>query len=197
MTIVSSAPAPVLGSQTAKASPPRNVGRRLAVSVPATAIMFAVLGPLMGAVIVWTLLVLIPTLAAVQDVVLVFEIVTRGGPAAVEIAYASAVVPAAMTGAVVALLSPYSASREQFLLVVAPVGALTTYAFAAWFRPEEHAFGTPLFLAMVGAGTAILCTSVAHRWPLGRPVRESPRARRDRLSRERAARLRADREPLF
>jgi hypothetical protein len=170
----------------------RDVGRHLTMSVPATTIIFALLGPLLGGVIAWVLLVVIPTLAAVQDLVRVAGIIGAALPIALATAYA-AIAPAATTGAVVALLSPFSVPREQFMAGVASTGAFTAFTYATLFRPDD-AFGTPLFISMMGAGTAILCTMATSRWPLMRT--ESRRRRRDRLARERAARLKAQREGL-
>jgi hypothetical protein len=168
----------------------RDAIRRLGVSVPATAIAFALLAPLMGALITWTLLVVIPTLAAVKDVAAVLDVAMKALPAATVLAYAHAAIPAALTGAFVALLSPFSPNREQFIAGVGAIGAMTMYLQAELV--PDNLLPTPLFLAIVGCGTAILCTMTCHHWPLGRLTARE--ARRDRLARERAARLKADRE---
>ena len=168
----------------------RDAVRRLGFSVPATAIVFGLLAPLMGALITWTLLVVIPTLAAVKDVAAVIDVAIRALPGATVLAYANAAVPAAVAGAFIALLSPFSPNREQFVAGVGAIGAMTMYLQAELVA--DGLLPTPLFLAIVGAGTAILCTMTCHQWPLGRLT---PReARRDRLARARAERLKADRE---
>jgi peptidoglycan/LPS O-acetylase OafA/YrhL len=164
---------------------------RLGVSVPATAVAFALLAPLMGALLTWTLLVVIPTLAAVKDVGAVAQVAMEALPGATKAAYIHAVIPATLAGALIALLSPFSPNREQFIAGVGAVGAFAIYAKAEFLG--DPSLPTPLFLAIVGAATAILCTMTCHHWPLGRlSARE---ARRDRLSRERAARLKAERNP--
>lgn len=164
---------------------------RLGLSVPATALAFAVLGPLVGALITWTLLTVIPTLAAVKDVGVVAQVAMEALPRATASAYSHAVIPAILAGAVIALLSPFSPNREQFIAGVGAVGAFAIYVEAEFLG--DPSLPTPLFLAIVGAGTAILCTMTCHHWPLGRlSARE---ARRDRMARERAARLKAERAP--
>lgn len=164
---------------------------RLAVSVPATAVAFALLAPLIGALLTWTLLTVIPTLAAVKDVSAVAQVAMETLPGATLTAYTHAVIPAILAGAMIALLSPFSPNREQFVAGVGAVGAFAIYAEAELLG--DPALPTPLFLAIIGAATAVLCTMSCHHWPLGRL---SPReARRDQLARERAARLKAERIP--
>ncbi|HEV7692678.1 MAG TPA: hypothetical protein VGO52_17705, partial [Hyphomonadaceae bacterium] len=164
---------------------------RLGVSVPATAVAFALLAPLIGALLTWTLLTVIPTLAAVKDVGAVAQVAMEALPRATVTAYSHAVIPAILAGAMIALLSPFSPNREQFIAGVGAVGAFAIYAEAELLG--DPSLPTPLFLAIVGAATAILCTMTCHHWPLCRlSARE---ARRDRLARERAARLKAERIP--
>lgn len=162
---------------------------RLGVSVPATAVAFALLAPLIGALLTWTLLTVIPTLAAVKDVGAVAQVAMEALPRATVTAYSHAVIPAILAGAMIALLSPFSPNREQFVAGVGAVGAFAIYIEAELLG--DTSLPTPLFLAIVGAATAILCTMTCHHWPLGRlSARE---ARRDKLARERAARLKAER----
>jgi peptidoglycan/LPS O-acetylase OafA/YrhL len=164
---------------------------RLGISVPATAVAFALLAPLMGALITWTLLTVIPTLAAVKDVIAVAQTAAEALPRATVTAYSHAVIPATLAGAMIALLSPFSPNREQFIAGGGAVGAFAIYVEAELLG--DSSLPTPLFLAIVGAATAILCTMTCHHWPLGRlSARE---ARRDRMARERAARLKAERAP--
>ena len=164
---------------------------RLGISVPATAVAFALLAPLMGALITWTLLTVIPTLAAVKDVIAVAQTAAEALPRATVTAYSHAVIPATLAGAMIALLSPFSPNREQFVAGVGAIGAFAIYVEAELLG--DSSLPTPLFLAIVGAATAILCTMTCHHWPLGRlSARE---ARRDRMARERAARLKAERAP--
>jgi peptidoglycan/LPS O-acetylase OafA/YrhL len=164
---------------------------RLGVSIPATAVAFALLAPLIGALLTWTLLTVIPTLAAVKDVGAVAQVAMEALPRATVTAYSHAVIPAILAGAMIALLSPFSPNREQFIAGVGAVGAFAIYVEAELLG--DPALPTPLFLAIVGAATAILCTMTCHHWPLCRlSARE---ARRDRLARERAARLKAERTP--
>jgi peptidoglycan/LPS O-acetylase OafA/YrhL len=164
---------------------------RLGVSVPATAVAFALLAPLMGALLTWTLLTVIPTLAAVKDVGAVAQVAMEALPRATATAYTHAVIPAILAGAMIALLSPFSPNREQFIAGVGAVGAFAIYVEAELLG--DPSLPTPLFLAIIGSATAILCTMTCHHWPLGRlSARE---ARRDRLARERAARLKAERIP--
>jgi hypothetical protein len=169
----------------------REAVARLGVSVPATAVAFALLAPLMGALLTWTLLTVIPTLAAVRDVGAVAQVAMEALPRATVTAYSHAVIPAILAGAMIALLSPFSPNREQFIAGVGAVGAFAIYAEAELLG--DPALPTPLFLAIVGAATAILCTMTCHHWPLCRlSARE---ARRARLAQERAARLKAERIP--
>jgi hypothetical protein len=168
----------------------REAVRRLGVSIPATAIAFGLLAPLIGAVITWTLLVVIPTLAAVKDVGAVVQVAVEALPGATVLAYAHAAIPAALTGAFVALLSPFSPNREQFIAGVGAIGAFSMYLVAE--LAANQSLPTPTFLAIIGAATAILCTMTCHHWPLMRLTARA--AHRERLARERAARLKAERD---
>jgi hypothetical protein len=179
------------------AMPPRwrkEAVARLGVSVPATAVVFGLLAPLMGALLTWTLLTVIPTLGVVKDVGVVAQVAMEALPRATVAAYTHAVIPSVLGGAMIAVLSPFSPTREQFIAGVGALGVVGGYGIhLAAEVVGDTSLPTPLFLAIMGAATAILCTMTCHHWPLARmSARE---ARRDQLARARAARLLAERIP--
>src|SRR5262245_44456078 len=103
---------------------------RLGVSIPATAVAFALLAPLIGALLTWSLLAVIPTLASVEDVRAVTQVALQALPNATVAAYTHAVIPATLAGAMIALFSPFSPNREQFIAGVGAVGAFAIYVEA-------------------------------------------------------------------
>jgi hypothetical protein len=161
------------------------VAAHLAVSVPMTALIFGALGPAIG-----TFLLFLPGLVAKPDgapfigFLLYFFGYRFGGPAAIA------------TGALIAIISPFIGSSKLFRLLGILAGAAAEIVWLSLLVGTSSVVGL-LFLAVIGAASAAICTQIVWNWPLRRDNSlESRTRRRDRLAKARAQRLRRESEVI-
>jgi hypothetical protein len=150
-------------------------------------VTFALLGPLVGCTLIWGsafVAMICQTIITPVFFLPMAWIVMN----ALAWAYVLAAIPAAITGLWVALLSPFAPERSRLLAGAAAIGAVTTFVCSFFAPPAPGLLGGPLFLALVGAVSAFLCT-----WLFQNIAFKRDEMRRDMLARERADRLAKER----
>jgi uncharacterized membrane protein len=182
---------------TASAAPAfRSVAHRRAVmqhigaTIVPSALVFALLGPMIGLALVW----------GSTFVALVCNAIATGGasaPAAVAMTidtivagYAASALAAGIAGVWVALLSPFAPDTPRFYSAAAIIGMMNAFLFVS-VDAEAGMFGGQLFVALTGAVSVFLCA-----WFLKDVVLKRDEAQRDTLARERAERLAKERAAL-
>jgi len=166
----------------------RVVMQHIGATILPTALGFAVLAPLIGLALVW----------GSTFVALVCNAISSGGaafPAALEqtvgafvSGYTAAAMAAGISGVWVALLSPFSPESPRFYSGAAIIGMMNAFLFVSPDAAAAGIFGGQLFLALVGAVSAFICS-----WLIQNVVLKRDELRRDRLAAERAERLAKER----
>jgi hypothetical protein len=132
----------------------KRLATHLAVSVPASAAVFGVLGPLMG-----TAILLAPILVTPLDASAAFLFNSLFG-------FGISSLAAMTAGALVAAASPFVGSNRLFRLTAAAAGGL---AMLVWGLLTTGEFGgSSLLFALIGAVSAGVCTQIVWDWPLHR-----------------------------
>lgn len=168
----------------------RAVMQHIGATIVPSALVFALLGPMIGLALVW----------GSTFVALVCNAIATGGasaPAAVAMTidtvvagYAASALAAGIAGVWVALLSPFAPDTPRFYSAAAIIGMMNAFLFVS-VEAEAGMFGGQLFVALTGAVSVFLCA-----WFLKDLVLKRDEAQRDTLARERAERLAKERAAL-
>jgi hypothetical protein len=166
----------------------RAVMQHIGATLLPVAFSFGVIAPMIGLALIW----------GSTFVAMVCNVITTGGatfPSALETVfhavaagYLASGVAAAISGVWVALFSPFVDERPRFYSGAAIIGMMNAFLFVSPGTAAAGIFGGQLFIALVGAVSAFLCT-----WLIQDVVLKRDDLRRDQLAAERAERLAKER----
>lgn len=174
----------------------RAVMQHIGATLVPGAISHALAAPLIGLTLIW----------GSPFVAMLCQVASSGGAglapalsltwAAIVAAYAAAALPAALAGVWAALLSPFAPQDARFYAGAAAIGMVSGFLFISAPEGAGEMFGGQLFLGVVGAVSGFLCAWGFRNGVLKRDEAERDNRARDRaerLARERASGLAADR----
>ncbi len=184
MTAAPPQPQPQFRSATHRRAVMQHIGATL---LP-TAFGFGFLAPLIGLALIW----------GSTFVAMLCNVITTAGASfptaldttlhAIASGYLASGMAAAISGVWVALFSPFAGERPRFYSGAAIIGMMNAFLFVSPGTEAAGIFGGQLFIALVGAVSAFLCT-----WLMQDVVLKRDDLRRDELAASRADRLAKER----